>query len=209
MKIISLTEKRKNLTAICLEDGSEYLVDSDLVMSENLTLQSEIEDIDQLLFKSDFKRAKSRSLWYLSRSDHSKKALADKLLKGGFSEESVDLAVTRMEELGLINDETLAVRLFEYFSSQKMSKNEIYHKLILKGIERGLAKDTVFCNDESESEKIKELLKTKYASKLDSEENIKKVYASLVRKGFTFSDIKEALKIYSEELENSEDSYGV
>ena len=39
--------------------------------------------------------------------------------------------------------------------------------------------------------------------------NIKKVYASLVRKGFTFSDIKEALKTYSEELENSEDSYGV
>ena len=114
-----------------------------------------------------------------------------------------------MEELSLINDEALAVRLFEYFSSQKMSKNEIYHKLILKGIERELAKDIVFCDDESESEKIKELLKTKYASKLDNEENIKKVYASLVRKGFTFSDIKEALKTYSEELENSEDSYGV
>ena len=209
MKIVSLTEKRKNLTAICLEDGSEYLVDSDLVTTENLTVQGEIEDVDELLLKSDFKRAKSRALWYLSRSDHSKKALTDKLIKGGFSKESIDLAMMRMEELGLINDETLAIRLNEYFSSQKMSKKEIYHKLILKGIERELAKDIVFCDDESESEKIKELLKTKYSSKLDSEENIKKVYASLVRKGFSFSDIKEALKIYSEELENSEDSYGV
>lgn len=209
MKIVSLTEKRKNLTAICLEDGSEYLVDSDLVTTENLSVSREIENIETLLFQSDFKRAKSRALWYLSRSDHSKKALTDKLIKGGFSKESVDLAVERMEELGLINDEALAVRLFEYFSSQKMSKKEIYHKLILKGIERELAKDIVFCDDESESEKIKELLKTKYSSKLDSEENIKKVYASLVRKGFTFSDIKEALKIYSEEMENSEDNYGV
>lgn len=209
MKIVSLTEKRKNLTAICFEDGSEYLVDSDLVTTENLSVSREIENIEALLFQSDFKRAKSRALWYLSRSDHSKKALTDKLIKGGFSKESVDLAMMRMEELGLINDETLAIRLNEYFSSQKMSKKEIYHKLILKGIERELAKDIVFCDDESESEKIKELLKTKYSSKLDSEENIKKVYASLVRKGFSFSDIKEALKIYSEELENSEDNYGV
>lgn len=209
MKIVSLTEKRKNLTAICFEDGSEYLVDSDLVTTENLSVSREIENIETLLFQSDFKRAKSRALWYLSRSDHSKKALADKLIKGGFSKKSVDLAMMRMEELGLINDETLAIRLNEYFSSQKMSKKEIYHKLILKGIEKELAKDIVFCDDESESEKIKELLKTKYSSKLDSEENIKKVYASLVRKGFSFSDIKEALKIYSEELENSEDNYGV
>lgn len=209
MKIVSLTEKRKNLTAICFEDGSEYLVDSDLVTTENLCVSREIENVEALLFQSDFKRAKSRALWYLSRSDHSKKALTDKLIKGGFSKDSVDLAVTRMEELGLINDETLAIRLNEYFSSQKMSKKEIYHKLILKGIERELAKDIVFCDDESESEKIKELLKTKYSSKLDSEENIKKVYASLVRKGFSFSDIKEALKAYSAELENSEDNYGV
>ena len=209
MKIVSLTEKRKNLTAICFEDGSEYLVDSDLVTTENLSVSREIENIETLLFQSDFKRAKSRALWYLSRSDHSKKALTDKLIKGGFSKESVDLAMMRMEELGLINDETLAIRLNEYFSSQKMSKKEIYHKLILKGIERELAKDIVFCDDENESEKIKVLLKTKYSSKLDSEENIKKVYASLVRKGFSFSDIKEALKIYSEELENSEDNYGV
>ena len=209
MKIVSLTEKRKNLTAICFEDGSEYLVDSDLVTTENLAVAGEVENIDELLFKSDFKRAKSRALWYLSRSDHSKKALADKLLKGGFCDDAVDQAVLRMEELGLINDEVLAQRLFEYFSLQKMSKNEIYHKLILKGISRELAKETVFCSDESESDKIKELLKTKYSKKLGSEENIKKVYASLVRKGFSFSDIKEALKEYSEELENSEDSYGV
>ncbi len=209
MKIISLTEKRKNLTAICLEDGSEYSLDSDLVTAENLSVSQDVENIHELLLKSDFKRAKSRALWYLSRSDHSKKALRDKLLRGGFANESVDKAVSRMEELGLINDEALAQRLFEYFSLQKMSKKEIYHKLILKGIERELAKDTVFCSDENECDKIKELLATKYAKKLDSEENIKKVYASLVRKGFTFSDIKEALKEYSEELENSEDSYGV
>ena len=209
MKIISLTEKRKNLTAICLEDGSEYSLDSDLVTVENLSVSQDIENIEELLLKSDFKRAKSRALWYLSRSDHSKKALRDKLLRGGFAKESVDLAILRMEELGLINDEALALRLSEYFSQQKMSKNEIYHRLILKGIERELAKDTVFCSDENECDKIKELLATKYVKKLDSEENIKKVYASLVRKGFTFSDIKEALKEYSAELENSEDSYGV
>ena len=46
MKIVSLTEKRKNLTAICFEDGSEYLVDSDLVTTENLSVSREIENIE-------------------------------------------------------------------------------------------------------------------------------------------------------------------
>ncbi len=209
MKIISLSERRKGLTAILFQDGSESLIDSELVSLHNLTQGCHIQNLEELIFQSDCKRAKSRALWYLSRTDHSKKALSLKLNKGGFSKEAVELAVERMEELGLLDDEKLAARLWEYYSLQKMSKKEAYHKLILKGIPSEIAKETVFSHEDDETEKIKELISVKYATKLESEENVKKVYGALVRKGFSFTDIKKALREYSEELENSEDYYGV
>lgn len=209
MKIISLSNRRKGLTAIFFEDGSECLLDSELVSIKNLQVGSIVEDPQELIFQSDLKRAKSRALWYLSRADHSKKALLEKLVNGGFSKEAVALAVERMEELGLLDDEKLATRLSEYYLQQKMSKKEVYHKLILKGIPTFVAKETVFTDDLDETEKIKELLLSKYAKKLDNEENIRKVYAALVRKGFCFGDIKRALREYSDELENSEEDYGV
>ena len=209
MKIVGLSNRRKGLTAIFFQDGSECLIDSELVSIRGLKEGSEVEDLNELMFKSDCKRAKSRALWYLSRADHSKKALLQKLVKGGFSKEAVALAVERMEELGLLDDEKLAVRLKEYFLCQKMSKKEVYHKLLLKGIESSLAKETVFSDDGDETEKIKELISVKYAKKLDTEDNVKKVYGALVRKGFSFTDIRKALREYSEELENSEEDYGI
>ena len=45
-----------------------------------------------------------------------------------------------------------------------------------------------------------EVLEKKYRTKLSNEENVKKVYAALIRKGFSFSAVKEELKAYSEEL---------
>lgn len=209
MKIISLSNRRKGLTAILFQDGSECLIDSELVSICNLKDGSVVEDLNELKFESDCKRAKSRALWYLSRADHSKKALWQKLIKGGFSKEAVDSAVERMEELGLLDDEKLAIRLTEYYLSQNMSRKEAYHKLLLKGIQSSLAKEIVFCHQDDETEKIKDLISVKYASKLEGEENVKKVYAALVRKGFSFTDIRKALREYSEELENSEEDYGV
>ena len=209
MKILSLTPKRKGLTAIFFEDGSECLIDSELIAVKNLNIGSNIEDIDELILASDFKRAKSRALWYLSRGDHSKKSLNDKLLQGRFHKETVEKTIERMEELGLLDDEKLAQRLNEYFLLQKMSKKEIYQKLLLKGIPSELAKQVAFCDCEDEIWKIRELISKKYAAKLTKEENVKKVYSALVRKGFSFSDIKKALREYSDELEICEDDYGV
>ena len=52
---------------------------------------------------------------------------------------------------------------------------------------------------------ITELIEKKYARRLDSEEGVQKVFAALVRRGFSFGDVKSALRQYSENIENSEE----
>ena len=54
--------------------------------------------------------------------------LKEKLLAGGFMSDATDAAVARMTELGLINDELLAQRLYEYLSQSGTSKREILFK---------------------------------------------------------------------------------
>ncbi|MBQ5911235.1 MAG: regulatory protein RecX [Clostridia bacterium] len=201
MKIISLKDRRKGLTSVLLEDGTELLLDTEIVIIKNLTPGAVIGDPDALLYESDLKRAKSRALWYLSRGDLSEKKLTEKLTLGGFMPSAVQSAAERMKELGLVDDLRLAQRLFEYYSEGGSSKREIYFKLTNKGIPSGIAKQVLEENETDEQEKLIKLIKTKYASKLKTEEGVQKTFAALVRKGFSFSDVKEALKAYSEELE--------
>lgn len=204
MKVAALKQLKKAITAVIFDDGSELLLDSELVIIENIKAGTEIENIEELKYQSDFKRAKSRALWYLSRSDHSEKALLDKLRRGDFSEKACRDAVDRMIELGLINDEAYGSRMAEYLSQSNVSKREAEAKLVTRGIPRQLAHELV-ASEEDECDKIKYLLEHKYANKLSDEESVKKVFAALIRKGFSYSDVKSALKDYSEEIMYSED----
>ena len=201
MKIVSLKDRRKGLTAVLFEDGSELLLDSETVIINNLAPGVFIDDPDALLYESDLKRAKSRALWYLSRGDLAEKKLREKLLLGGFGRAAVEAAVLRMKELDLINDEALAGRLYQYLTESGASKREIVFKLQNKGIPYETAKQLAQEDEADETDKILKLIKTKYASKLETEKGVEKVFAALVRHGYTYSDVRDALKAYSEETE--------
>lgn len=199
MKIIALQNRRKGLTALKLENGEELLLDTEIVIIRDLKPGVFIDDPDALFYESDFKRAKSRALWYLSRGDLTEKGLFEKLRNAGFGQKATEGAVRRMKELSLIDDEKFARRLTEILEGSGSSEKEIYFKLVNKGVPSDIAKEVLSESETDEAEKIKKLLYTKYQSKLNTEEGVKKVIAALARKGFSFYDIKYAIKSYNEE----------
>ena len=202
MKITSISQRRKGLSAVTTEDGSEFLLDTELLGLKGIKEGANIEDLEKLNSESEFKRAKSRALWYLSRRDHSKKELTDKLVKGGFSPEISALAVERMCEIDLVNDRAFATKFFDQAVVYNHSSvKEAIYKLKLKGISTDIIKELEEQVEFDESENIKLLIERKYQNKLNSEDGVQKVFAALIRKGFSFSDVRRALKKYSEELE--------
>ena len=56
-----------------------------------------------------------------------------------------------------------------------------------------------------EEEQIKNLLEGKYAYRLTQEKGTEKVYAALVRKGFSYSAVRSAMKKYIDEQEICEE----
>lgn len=207
MKILSIVREKQHLSKITLSDGNELLLDCDTVTYNSLFEGMELgyETAKLLQHDSDFKRAKSRAFFYLDKMDYSEKALFDKLKKAGFGENICAEVLAYLCEIGVVNDRRFAERMAERLSDANRSKREIINKLYLKGIPLDLAREVLADSDIDEESQIKALIEKKYAYKLQDKNNYNKVYAALVRKGFSYSAVKSALKSYIEDIEFSEE----
>ena len=84
-------------------------LDAQTLIENRFDVGREIDDdeLKEIIEKSGERRAKEKALWLISYRSHSEKELFDKLRRD-FDETSAQKAVSRMAELGLINDEEFA-----------------------------------------------------------------------------------------------------
>lgn len=207
MKVTAIKPDKKHLTKLLLDEDSEIFIDNDVFCESGITIGSHIteEELKKLKYESELSRAKSRALWYLDRMDYTEKALYEKLLKAGFGKRASAAVIARLCELGVIDDRRYAERLAERLKETNVSKREAMHKMLLKGLSYDLIKEILDSDETDEEEKIKNLLEGKYARKLTEEKGAEKVYAALVRKGFSYGAVRTAMKNYTEQLEFCED----
>ena len=90
-------------------------------------------------------------------------------------------------------------------ASSNISKRESYAKLYNKGIPNSVIKLVLDDTEFDELSQILAVIEKKYRTKMDTKENIQKVYAALIRKGFSYSAVSEAIKKYTKEIELYED----
>lgn len=144
------------------------------------------------------KRAKLRCMNLLQSKDYTRRQLEDKLRQGEYPEEIIEDAIAYVESYGYVDDEKYVRDFIEYNMSKK-SRMRIENDLMRKGIRKELA-DKVF--DElkedgieiDETEMIRQiLLKKNYDSQSATDEEKRKMYAFLSRKGFCSDVIGRAL----------------
>ena len=204
MIITQITPQKLHQT---LSDGSSFLLDKDICLQNSLMTDMELttEEIKNLKFDSQYQRARSRALWYLDRMDYTEAKLYEKLILKGFDKKASAAAIKRLKENGLVDDRRYAERLAERLLESRVSKREALQKLLYRKVPINIAKEVLEGFSVDEEEQILELLKTKYASKLELENGYQKVYAALIRKGFSYSSVKSAFKTYNDNLDFSEE----
>ena len=150
------------------------------------------EEWQDLLVKINYKKALNKCADFLSRRDHSVKELKTKLLRT-VDEVSAQKAIDRYIEAGYLDDEKYCERLIEYlFETKKFSASNVEQECFKRGIDREIVDEKLSEYDVDNVSTIVDLIKTKYATKLEKENGKEKVIASLQRKGFYYSDIKSA-----------------
>lgn len=207
MQITALKREKQHLTRLFADNGEEILLDNDVCAENSLKIGTvmDSERLAELRLESDYKRAKSRALWYLDRADHTEKALYTKLTRAGFSGRASAAVIARFRELGVIDDRRFAENYAERCAAANISKRQTLSKMLAKGVPYELANEVLSEVETDESAQIMSVIEKKYARKLSEENGTEKVYAALIRRGFSFSAVREALKKYSEELEYSEE----
>lgn len=187
-------------------DG-EYLltVDSDFWYSCGYGNNAEINsaELEAFISSANARRAFNSAMYSLDIRDHSEKEIRIKLSRK-FDNEAVDNAVEKLLDLKLIDDERYAENLAEeLYERKKYGKNRIRTELFRRGIDSETVNyvlDELFEDNNSDNvERIVDIIQKKYYNKISDENGRKKVFAALTRLGYSFSDIREALRAFSDD----------
>ena len=207
MKIVEIKKDKKHTVRVVFDNSKHFNFDLDYWNSICLHEEDYIseQDLKYRLAESDYIRAKTRGMWFLDRADYSEKKLYEKIVAGGISNTAAARAVARIKELGLIDDKKLASRLAEQMSEANISKREAYAKLYQKGIPTDIIKSVLEETEFDEVSQVEAVIQKKYRTKMSDRDGIQKVYAALIRKGFSYSAVRDAIKKYTQEIELCEE----
>lgn len=141
------------------------------------------------------KRAKLRSMHLLNAMPRTEHQLREKLVQNEYPADVIDAAVAYVKSFGYINDEAY-IRNFIISKRGSKSKREIVMLLGQKGL-RGECVDNIIEEmyaEESELSTIKEIMRKKRWNPSEMEEKEKqKMFGYLMRKGFSYEEIRRAL----------------
>lgn len=201
MIITEIKPVKKVLSLIYIDGEYAMKLDSVVLAENGIRVGCEVDEelLEELREKSDYKRAKEKALYLLTGKDYTKKQLMDKIKKDS-SEEAAEEVCERMEELGLVNDESYARRLaHDLIYIKRLSVMGAKYKMMEKGIDRELCEEILEEFDVDPVEQITEIIERKYADKLDDEKGRRRAVSALQRMGYGWSDIKSALAEFEDE----------
>ncbi len=157
------------------------------------------EELAQLKSRVNSRRAFNKAIELISRREHSRKEIITKLTQRSYGDVA-DETADELERLGYLDDERFARMYANELKQRKtMGKRRISQELYIKGISRDIIQDVLDEIEENPCEEIIEVINQKYYRYLDDEKGRNRAINGLVRLGYSYSDIKNALK----EFDNS------
>ena len=198
MLITAIEERKKGMSALFIDGEYAVSIDAVTLISSGKKTGSEITDDElySLLEDSKLARAKEKALYLIGYRARTRRELEDKLIPL-FGENAAEGAISRLEELGLINDEEFAREYAEQLIERKhFSEKRAVFELVKKGIDKHLAEEIVSELESDPVQQIQALLETKYSRNLEDEKGIQRTINGLRSMGFSWYDIKDAMSGY-------------
>ncbi len=142
---------------------------------------------------------RQKALELLSRRPHSRRELKDKLLRRGVSEEDAEDCVQWLSDRGFLDDEEYAGAVARHYAAKGYGAGRLRSELQRRGIDRELAADTLSDLPDNAG-KIDAFLARKLTD-VNDREAVRKVSAALFRRGFSWEEIRAALRRFDSSIE--------
>lgn len=142
------------------------------------------------------RRSRERLLYLLKQRDYTEEELRRKFREGFYPEEIAELALDYGRSLRYVDDRRVAETYIRTRSGEK-SARYIKTALLNRGVEKELIEELLEAEAPDEGAQIcRELKKRGYSPELDAKAE-QRIYAALLRKGYTYGAIRDAIRTYT------------
>ena len=157
------------------------------------------EELRELRAASASALARNRAMELLSRRPMSEKELIDKLIRKGEDEETAADCARWLRENGFLDDESYAAAVARHYAAKGYGPGRVRAELSRRGVDRELWDDTIEAMPEN-SEKMDRFIAARLTDPEDREQ-VRKVSAALYRRGYSWEEIRSALRRFNAETE--------
>lgn len=203
MRITDIRTTKRGRISVYVDEEFTCVLHPDVAAASGLAVGSEITShrLEELGALSMQKIAKERALGLLSARSYTAKGLRDKLA-AHTDEESAQLAVERMEELGLVDDADYARRFAaDCVNIKGYSLRRTAQVLREKGVDRQIVEETLADMDVDPEPAIARIVLRKHPRFLEDEKAYTKTINALARLGYDYGNIRRVLRNLAEDME--------
>lgn len=157
------------------------------------------EELKELRAASRSALARNRAMELLSRRPMSEKELVDKLIRKGEDEETAADCARWLRENGFLNDESYAAAVARHYAAKGYGPGRVQAELSRRGVDRELWDDTLEAMPEN-TDKLDRFISSRLTDPEDRDQ-VRKVSAALYRRGYSWEEIRSALRRFNAETE--------
>ena len=157
------------------------------------------EELKELYRASRSALARNRAMELLSRRPMSEKELVDKLIRKGEDEETAADCARWLRENGFLNDESYAAAVARHYAAKGYGPGRVRAELSRRGVDRELWDDTLEAMPEN-TDKLDRFISSRLTDPEDRDQ-VRKVSAALYRRGYSWEEIRSALRRFNAETE--------
>ena len=157
------------------------------------------EELKELRAASRSALARNRAMELLSRRPMSEKELIDKLIRKGEDEETAADCARWLRENGFLNDESYAAAVARHYAAKGYVPGRVRAELSRRGVDRELWDDTLEAMPEN-TDKLDRFIAARLSDPEDRDQ-VRKVSAALYRRGYSWEEIRSALRRFNAETE--------
>jgi regulatory protein len=202
-KITALKRQKRNIRRINVYLDGEYVLALPEIEAARLKIGQWLDDseISALREVDEGEQAHQVALNLLSYRPRSSEEIRRNLEGKDFSEQAIETALQRLENVGLVDDLEFA----RYWVEQRRDFKPrgaamLQHELRQKGISRQIIDQVLLTIDEEDLADRAARAWLERKRNLDPEDAKRKLYGYLVRRGFAYSVVRETLKRLEDRL---------
>ena len=197
---LEASRHRKGRVLLFLDDGSLLKVTEEELLRFSLHKGDELteETLASLRASASASSAKADAAAMLGRRPMSRADLIKKLKEKGASAAEAAYAAEWLEAIGVLDDAAYAAMLVRHYSAMGYGKLRLTEELRRHGIEKELWEDALAEAPEA-VETAGAFLAARFKGKAPDERELKRAQDALLRRGFSWGEVRDTLQNYKTE----------